>query len=254
MRLAPRGGGVHVRRAPDAAVDVLVARRCAPAGRPTGRCTTPAPPRATVAAGAPGAPNTTRRPRARSTQATAGDRPKRSPWRAMRARRSSSVPGGAAMRASAAARTSAPPRARATAPAARASCRRCPRAGAEPAGAPRSRPPPSASAAAARRGSRAAASSASRRRAPLRPRPAPRLHAREQVGGDIEPAEVPTICSQAAKSMPVSAATPASTPPIQAAPIVPPAPRTSTSGRCIRADGSAARSRIRLYVITYART
>ena len=66
--------------------------------------------------------------------------------------------------------------------------------------------------------------------------------ARGQVRGTIEPAEVPTKCSHSRRSKPVASSIPASTPIIHASPRTPPPPSTSTSGGVIIAMRLAVRS------------
>ena len=219
-------------------------RRCAPAGRPTGCCTTPARPAPRSPPARPG--RRTRRvvPRSRSTHRSADVRPSCSPWPAMRAPRSSSERSGASMRASAAARTSAPACARATARWGRVRCRR--RSRGRRRGGPRAAraaPFPAASPslpARRRRGEQRALAAARRRAATRSPRPhaarvggRPRLDAREQVGGDHRAGRRSDDVLAGGEVDPRLRAIAASTPPIQAAPTVPPAPSTSTSGRCI---------------------
>ena len=209
---------------------------------PRDRCTRPAPPRRRVAAGAPGAPNTTRRPRARSTQTTRRRPSKRSAVAgdARAAGRRASRPA-RRMRASAAARTSAPgarPSDSATARPGR--CRPRSRARAEPAAhRPRTASVAVAVAVAARRPCEARCrvlvrrGGAARSGGPVRARLAPASRSPRR----IEPAEVPTIVlARGEVDRRASLRSRRARPPIQAAPSVPPAPSTSTSGRCI-ADG-----------------
>ena len=197
-------------------------RRSRPARTATGRCTTPRPPRATVARGAPGLPNTTRRPwpvdgdDAQAAVEARADAPRCCAWRCVERRRRAREAREHAAREQRPAGAARPERQRGE----RRARRERPSAG----------PPGRRDARPRRASSPAAAACAARSRCRSRPggaatRPPTRCAA------TIEPAEVPTKYSQRRRSKPVASSIPASTPIIHASPSTPPPPSTSTSGR-----------------------
>ncbi len=190
---------------------------------------------ATLASGEPGAPNTTRLPLRRSTAAIRSRPSKLAPdcSTSRASPPSERLPRGTA--ASAAARATAPPGAVPASangakgaaalmpirPTAEASGPRSSSSGAPtgiPWGAPFASPALEPHSFAARASGPESGS-----------RPAARNAA------TIEPADVPTKYSQSRKSMPVARPAPSSSPRIHASPSVPPAARTRTSGRWVRA-------------------
>ena len=248
---AAGGRGVEVRRAPHAAVDVLAAadlhRREHPRHRARGqhRLGDGGAAARRARRTSPGAPLP------RSTAAIRRRPSKRAPSRS----RCVARPGERALgprrcRAASAARAQRAGRAR----------RRASASGVSGVAAPRRPPTPRARSAAARR-------DGPRRLAPAWTRPPPRPLGRRPVARlaaaarrpASPPRSSPPTCRRSTRTRgspaPASASIPPSSPRIQASPSVPPAPRTSTSGRSIASRLPDARCwpAARLYVITYKR-